>query len=506
MAPLALKIKGNKSFSPFANLDSEEDLSKTWRVCTKVKDSLENGSRLENLSWRLWFRHHLLTEKSNAPFRKLSRNTARQLDHQNSKLSPLKDSKRPAGVKGKVEETAAINAQQSTSSAPEQSVNLLREEPEQHNNQHVGMQCQEQQNEMTWSAVQPQPETRQHEPTGGSSSSNLLHDNSISSSNQQMQPISMSTAAIQIPEMEPNNSDRKDQSTQFGQQTFVLHQFTSDQASDQCIMLDDIFGPMGDLNGFLQTGTTASSAAAAAAAIAENIANDTDMTMSFPTQWNINGYSSPVNLYFPSPVPPALPSQRQQRHSQAPMQAAQHPQQAQQQQPSTSSQQQEFARQEPQSQHSARPMAVDSSLLANRLASFSMQQGQQLSFSVPASPVLGPSQHQPHPNSGFDHIVVNHNNNTTSMTDFMRSDGTAASSVPPPPAGPLRNKLFGNIPVPAQSASSPTHIFSSPAFATTSLSTSVSTASSSATNNSSPPPKMSNTASIVDTSVYGGAL
>ncbi|KAI9007509.1 hypothetical protein J3Q64DRAFT_1648859, partial [Phycomyces blakesleeanus] len=56
MAPLVLKIKGSKSFLPFSNLDSEEDLSKTWRVCTKVKDSLENGSRLENLSWRLWFR------------------------------------------------------------------------------------------------------------------------------------------------------------------------------------------------------------------------------------------------------------------------------------------------------------------------------------------------------------------------------------------------------------------------------------------------------------------
>ncbi|KAG0166103.1 hypothetical protein DFQ28_002767 [Apophysomyces sp. BC1034] len=85
MAPLVLKIKGNKSFSPFENLDSEEDLSKTWRVCTKVKDSLENGSRLENLSWRLWFRHHLV-KSSNAPFRKLSHDTTRQLDHQDKKL------------------------------------------------------------------------------------------------------------------------------------------------------------------------------------------------------------------------------------------------------------------------------------------------------------------------------------------------------------------------------------------------------------------------------------
>lgn len=59
MPPIVLKISGNESFLPFSNLDQEE-LSKTWRVCTKVKDSLENGSRLENLSWRLWFIQNVL--------------------------------------------------------------------------------------------------------------------------------------------------------------------------------------------------------------------------------------------------------------------------------------------------------------------------------------------------------------------------------------------------------------------------------------------------------------
>ncbi|RKP39063.1 hypothetical protein BJ085DRAFT_21073, partial [Dimargaris cristalligena] len=54
MAPLILKIKGNKLFSQFNDVGSVEELSKTWRVITKVKDSLEDGSRLENLSWRLW--------------------------------------------------------------------------------------------------------------------------------------------------------------------------------------------------------------------------------------------------------------------------------------------------------------------------------------------------------------------------------------------------------------------------------------------------------------------
>ncbi|PVU93849.1 hypothetical protein BB561_002988 [Smittium simulii] len=54
MAPIILKIKGAKLFSPFSDIDYDNDLSVIWKVCTKVKDSLENGSRLENLSWRLW--------------------------------------------------------------------------------------------------------------------------------------------------------------------------------------------------------------------------------------------------------------------------------------------------------------------------------------------------------------------------------------------------------------------------------------------------------------------
>lgn len=57
MPPIVLKIEGNESL--FSNLNQDE-LEKTWRVCTKVKDSLENGSRLENLSWRLWFIQNVL--------------------------------------------------------------------------------------------------------------------------------------------------------------------------------------------------------------------------------------------------------------------------------------------------------------------------------------------------------------------------------------------------------------------------------------------------------------
>mmetsp|Transcript_4434 Transcript_4434/g.8098 ORF Transcript_4434/g.8098 Transcript_4434/m.8098 type:complete len:650 (-) Transcript_4434:224-2173(-) len=43
-------------FEPyFQEVKSEDELRKTWRVFTKVKDVLDNGRRLENASWRLWF-------------------------------------------------------------------------------------------------------------------------------------------------------------------------------------------------------------------------------------------------------------------------------------------------------------------------------------------------------------------------------------------------------------------------------------------------------------------
>ncbi|KAI8093591.1 uncharacterized protein BX664DRAFT_295439 [Halteromyces radiatus] len=95
MAPIVLKIKGNKSFSPFSHIDSEDELSKTWRVCTKVKDSLENGSRLENLSWRLWFVHNVLNDNTKTPstFRTLPTSTAMKLDKEKGSLSTIKRSK-----------------------------------------------------------------------------------------------------------------------------------------------------------------------------------------------------------------------------------------------------------------------------------------------------------------------------------------------------------------------------------------------------------------------------
>ncbi|KAI8145950.1 hypothetical protein BJV82DRAFT_602856 [Fennellomyces sp. T-0311] len=62
MPPITLKFTGN---TPFTKIDSVNELRETWKVCTKVKDSLENGSRLENLSWRLWFVHNADESKKN---------------------------------------------------------------------------------------------------------------------------------------------------------------------------------------------------------------------------------------------------------------------------------------------------------------------------------------------------------------------------------------------------------------------------------------------------------
>ncbi|PSS11017.1 hypothetical protein PHLCEN_2v3313 [Hermanssonia centrifuga] len=81
---LNLKFKGNKSFVPFSNLSDVDSLTKTWKVCTKVASFLEQGQRLENLSWRLWHLQNLMVETDNAKskreFRKLSKCMSDKLD------------------------------------------------------------------------------------------------------------------------------------------------------------------------------------------------------------------------------------------------------------------------------------------------------------------------------------------------------------------------------------------------------------------------------------------
>ncbi|KAI0077011.1 hypothetical protein K474DRAFT_1571619, partial [Panus rudis PR-1116 ss-1] len=81
---LNLKFKGNKSFVPFSNLSDADSLTKTWKVCTKVASFLEQGQRLENLSWRLWHLQNLMVDSDNArskrEFRKLSKCMSDKLD------------------------------------------------------------------------------------------------------------------------------------------------------------------------------------------------------------------------------------------------------------------------------------------------------------------------------------------------------------------------------------------------------------------------------------------
>ncbi|PVF99254.1 hypothetical protein CPB86DRAFT_299337 [Serendipita vermifera] len=84
MAPFVLKFKGNKSFSPLGQISDADTLTRTWKVCTKVASHLEQGQRLENLSWRLWFLQIALVQADNAKqkreFKKFSKGMSDKLD------------------------------------------------------------------------------------------------------------------------------------------------------------------------------------------------------------------------------------------------------------------------------------------------------------------------------------------------------------------------------------------------------------------------------------------
>ncbi|KAJ2844961.1 hypothetical protein IWW36_004979, partial [Coemansia brasiliensis] len=112
MAPILLKIKGTKLFSPFDEIEDVGDLSTLWRVCTKVKDSLENGSRLENLSWRLWHLHQTLEARGKGKdYRKLSPATTKQLEK--TIRRPRASKPKPMQIKvrlGKTSERAEVSS------------------------------------------------------------------------------------------------------------------------------------------------------------------------------------------------------------------------------------------------------------------------------------------------------------------------------------------------------------------------------------------------------------
>ncbi|KAK4521159.1 Lon protease-like protein [Mucor velutinosus] len=256
MAPLVLKIKGNKTFSPFSTLASEDDLSRAWRVCSKVKDSLENGSRLENLSWRLWFRQHLLTEKSKQKsFRKLSLTTARRLSA--NKNLPLKE------LTVKSEAMTAIpldifsqqqQQQQYQQHMVQQQQQDLQQQLQQQQQQQQMMQQQQQQQSM----IIP------------------VEDQSLLGANFFGTNTSAASANVNT--------------------NFALPQFTSDQNTGDIVELDDIFNAFNG-NSF-------------------NIPTSNDMNMA--DGWDF-GYPSPTNPYYsPSQpnittTPPSPNSQQQQQ-------------------------------------------------------------------------------------------------------------------------------------------------------------------------------------------------
>ncbi|KAI7865066.1 hypothetical protein BDF14DRAFT_1098170 [Spinellus fusiger] len=64
LSPL-LKINTSADSPLFDILKSEKDVPHVWRTCAKVENSLEDGPRLANMSWRLWFCHQKMKLQQN---------------------------------------------------------------------------------------------------------------------------------------------------------------------------------------------------------------------------------------------------------------------------------------------------------------------------------------------------------------------------------------------------------------------------------------------------------
>lgn len=85
MAPSPIQFKSvtSKPFSHISGNDSTETLTSVWKIYSKVATHLENGRRLENLSWRLWFlQEAIVSENSQTQkhaFKEFSKNISRKL-------------------------------------------------------------------------------------------------------------------------------------------------------------------------------------------------------------------------------------------------------------------------------------------------------------------------------------------------------------------------------------------------------------------------------------------
>lgn len=251
MAPIVLKVKGNMQSLPFGN-DSSDDLSKTWRVCTKVKDSLENGSRLENLSWRLWFAHNV----NDSTKKKSTVSPAASALLRNFKVPDnfdFKAQKKPKDLEADYRRKLSLQQKKQA----EQKI-------------------QDAANKMLFAIPKP----------------------SLSKETNRKQPQqSVDTFARSSKE-------------------FRLHQYTSDQANDQVIELDDIFKSFGDdMQAYLDP-----SEENLTSQQLDNLINES-WPLSCASSYADNSLvTSPVTLNFPSsvmaPPPPAAVPHQQQMYSQ----------------------------------------------------------------------------------------------------------------------------------------------------------------------------------------------
>lgn len=83
MSTFVLQLKGDNTFSLLSQVADAESISEIWKLCTKVSAHLEQGERLENLSWRLFYLPSI--DKSagvNKTFKRLSKETGQRLDRE----------------------------------------------------------------------------------------------------------------------------------------------------------------------------------------------------------------------------------------------------------------------------------------------------------------------------------------------------------------------------------------------------------------------------------------
>ncbi|KAI9272803.1 hypothetical protein BDA99DRAFT_499232 [Phascolomyces articulosus] len=268
MAPIKLRISSNsKSQFPFQH-DTEDELSQTWRVCTKVKDSLENGSRYENLAWRLWFMHNV-----NSQFKK--RNTPRKFEKEKAIASTSTENnallqKQQQQQQLQLQEEQELQLlytstlKQQTELPPvRKTINQRRRASKRIENgtftttQKKQKQKQHDQYQNQQQSMPPPNHQQQHDMAPPIVSSNILSEDphaapvpSIPHHQEQQQEMvapsvaSTAPASIMLPQHQQDQQTLMNDPSYY--QSFVLPQFSSDQDINQTISLQDseIFGDM----------------------------------------------------------------------------------------------------------------------------------------------------------------------------------------------------------------------------------------------------------------------